>query len=120
MGRTFRWCKGQKHYSGTYWSATAGDHVIYESRLELGRLLFADFHPGVRHIVARPFLIKAEVQGELRRHIPDYPLLTDGAPVVVAVCGQGVGARRDQANGGVAAPKEQRAVERYTRHPQPS
>ncbi|MFJ8200276.1 hypothetical protein [Streptomyces sp. NPDC096152] len=43
--RTFRWYKGQKHYSGTYWSATVGDHVIYESRLELGRLLFADFDP---------------------------------------------------------------------------
>ncbi|WP_239074858.1 hypothetical protein [Streptomyces sp. SID10853] len=41
--RTFRWFKGQQHYSGTYWSATMGDHVIYESRLELGRLLFADF-----------------------------------------------------------------------------
>lgn len=41
--RTFRWFKGQQHYSGTYWSATMGDHVIYESRLELGRLLFADY-----------------------------------------------------------------------------
>ncbi|MEJ8658415.1 MULTISPECIES: TnsA-like heteromeric transposase endonuclease subunit [Streptomyces] len=67
--RTFRWYKGQKHYSGTYWSATVGDHVIYESRLELGRLLFADFDPEVRHIVAQPFLLKAEVQGKLRRHI---------------------------------------------------
>ncbi|WP_406107760.1 TnsA-like heteromeric transposase endonuclease subunit [Streptomyces sp. NBC_01003] len=83
--RTFRWHRGQKHYSGTYWSATVGDHVIYESRLELGRLLFADFDPEVRHIVAQPFLIKAEVQGKLRRHIPDYLLLTDGGPVVVDV-----------------------------------
>ena len=33
--RTFRWYFGQRHYSGTYWSATQGDHVIYESRLEL-------------------------------------------------------------------------------------
>jgi len=31
--RTFRWYKGQKHYSGTYWSATTRGHVIYESRL---------------------------------------------------------------------------------------
>ncbi|MCX4511968.1 TnsA-like heteromeric transposase endonuclease subunit [Streptomyces sp. NBC_01619] len=83
--RTFRWYKGQKHYSGTYWSATVGDHVIYESRLELGRLLFADFDPEVRHIVAQPFLLKAEVQGKLRRHIPDYLLLTVGDPVVVDV-----------------------------------
>ncbi|MFI0042600.1 hypothetical protein ACH4M7_06180 [Streptomyces sp. NPDC017249] len=56
--RTFRWYKGQKHYSGTYWSATVRDHVIYESRLELSRLLFADFDPSVRGILAQPFLLK--------------------------------------------------------------
>lgn len=36
--RTFRWYKGQRHYSGLYWSATTRDHVVYESRLELSRL----------------------------------------------------------------------------------
>lgn len=41
--RTFRWYKGQKHYSGAFWSATEHDWVIYESRLELACLLFADF-----------------------------------------------------------------------------
>ena len=40
--RTFRWYKGQRHYSGMYWSATMRDHVVYESRLELSRLIFAD------------------------------------------------------------------------------
>ena len=29
--RTFRWYKGQRHYSGLYWSATKRDHVVYES-----------------------------------------------------------------------------------------
>ena len=38
--RSFRWYRGQKHYSGTYWSSTVGGHVIYESRLELSRLLY--------------------------------------------------------------------------------
>src|ERR1700746_1443237 len=38
--RAFRWHRGQKHYSGSYWSATQRDHVIYESRLELAALLF--------------------------------------------------------------------------------
>jgi len=36
--RTFRWYKGQRHYSGfpgLYWSATMRNHVVYESRLEL-------------------------------------------------------------------------------------
>ncbi|MER8008593.1 TnsA-like heteromeric transposase endonuclease subunit [Streptomyces sp. NPDC094149] len=83
--RTFRWYKGQQHYSGTYWSATVGDHVIYESRLELGRLLFADFDPAVRHIVAQPFLLKADVGRKVRKHIPDYLLVTDDGPVIVDV-----------------------------------
>lgn len=83
--RTFRWHAGQKHYSGTYWSATVADHVIYESRLELGRLLFADFAREVRQIVAQPFLLQAKAGGKVRRHIPDYLLLTDSGPLVVDV-----------------------------------
>ncbi|MFE5097636.1 hypothetical protein ACFRCI_47055 [Streptomyces sp. NPDC056638] len=63
--------RGQKHYSGIYWSATVRDHVIYESRLGSARLLFADFDAGVRSVVAQPFLLKAEVGGKLRKHNPD-------------------------------------------------
>lgn len=53
--RTFRWYKGQQHYSGAFWSSTERDLVIYECRLESARLLFADFDSSVRQIVARPF-----------------------------------------------------------------
>lgn len=59
--RTFRWRNGQKHYSGTYWSATETGHIIYESRLELSRLLLADFDPAVKRIAAQPFLITTNV-----------------------------------------------------------
>ncbi|QMU74382.1 TnsA-like heteromeric transposase endonuclease subunit [Streptacidiphilus sp. P02-A3a] len=83
--RTFRWYKGQKHYSGTYWCATVRDHVIYESRLELTRLLFADFDPVVQDVRAQPFLLKAMVEGKVRRHVPDYLLITEQGPVVVDV-----------------------------------
>jgi len=83
--RSFRWYRGQKHYSGTYWSSTVGGHVIYESRLELARLLFADFDAEVRHIVAQPFLLRARVNGKMRRHVPDYLLIEDSGPVVVDV-----------------------------------
>ena len=48
--REFRWRAWQKHYSGTYWSATECRHVIYKSRLELARLLFADFDRSVHRI----------------------------------------------------------------------
>ena len=76
---------GQQHYSGLHWSSTEHDHVIYESRLELTRLLFADFDPAVRRIFAQPFMLRARVEGAVRRHIPDYLLLTDAGPVVVDV-----------------------------------
>lgn len=83
--RAFRWYRGQKHYSGTYWSSTVGGHVIYESRLELSRLLFADFDADVRLILAQPFMLRARVNGKLRRHIPDYLFIGDSGPVVVDV-----------------------------------
>lgn len=83
--RTFRWRHGQKHYSGTYWSATERAHVIYESRLELARLLFADFDPAVSRIIAQPFLIRTSIDKRMRKHVPDYLLLTGDGPVVVDV-----------------------------------
>jgi len=66
--RTFRWYKGQPHYSGTYWSSTEGAHVIYESRLELSRLLLADFDAAVTRIFAQPLMIRAKVS--LARALP--------------------------------------------------
>jgi hypothetical protein len=86
--RTFRWYFGQRHYSGTYWSATQHDHVIYESRLELAALLLADFDRAVRGIAAQPFQLTAEVDGKARRHILDYMLDTVDGPVVVDVVRQ--------------------------------
>lgn len=59
--------------------------MIYESRLELAWLLFADFDPSIRGVVAQPFLLKAEVEGKPRKHIPDYFLTTEDGPVVVDV-----------------------------------
>jgi hypothetical protein len=61
--RTFRSYKEQRHFPGSYWSATMSDHVIYESRLELARLLYADFDPSVRSISAQPFLLETRIEG---------------------------------------------------------
>jgi hypothetical protein len=83
--RTFRWYFGQRHYSGTYWSATQHDHVIYESRLELSALLLADFDRAVRGIAAQPFQLTSEVNGKSRRHVLDYLWDTVDGPVVVDV-----------------------------------
>jgi len=80
--REFRWHRGQQHYSGLYWSATTGGHVAYESRLELSRLILADFDPGTVRIVAQPFLLEHDG----RRHVPDFLLVdVDGIVTIVNV-----------------------------------
>jgi hypothetical protein len=81
--RTARSARGQAHYPGFYWSATAGGHVIYESRLELARLLLADFDPDVAAIAAQPFLLRAAVGGRVRRHLPDFLLVRANRTVTV-------------------------------------
>ena len=68
---------GQAHYSGSYASATMGGFVVYESRLELARLLLADFDQDVRGIYAQPFLLVARVNGRVRRHVPDFLLVSE-------------------------------------------
>lgn len=83
--RTFRWHRGQKHYSGTYWSSTERSHVSYESRLELARLLYADLDAAVHRIVSQPFLLKTKVDRRVRRHVPDFLLVGEQGPVVVDV-----------------------------------
>jgi hypothetical protein len=84
--RTARSARGQTHYPGYYWSATTGTHVIYESRLELARLLLADFDPMVAAIIAQPFRLKACVGDQVRRHVPDFLLVgADRSATVVNV-----------------------------------
>lgn len=81
--RVLRWRRGQAHDSGWYWSSTTGGHVVYESRLELARLLLADFDPGVVAIAAQPFCVTAQVEGVRRWHVPDFLLLGGGGVVTV-------------------------------------
>ncbi len=83
--RTFRSYDKQKHYSGTYWSSTLSDHVIYESRLELANLVIADFDTRVKRIAAQPFMLTAVINDQTRAHILDYLWGTDEQPVVVDV-----------------------------------
>lgn len=73
--RKTRSARGQVHYPGYFWSATMGAHVVYESRLELARLLLADFDCHVAVIAAQPFLLQARVDGRARRHVPDFLLV---------------------------------------------
>jgi hypothetical protein len=52
--REFRWYRGMRHYSGWYWAVTTSGHVVYESRLELARIVLADRDPVVVAMAAQP------------------------------------------------------------------
>ncbi len=71
------------HYSGKYASVTTGGHVVYESRLELARLLLADFDPEVQAIFAQPFQLAARAGDRVRRHVPDFLLVMQSGTVRV-------------------------------------
>jgi hypothetical protein len=49
--------------------------LVYENRLELTRLLLADFDPAVTAIAAQPFLLRAHAGGRVRRHVPNFFLV---------------------------------------------
>ncbi|MFQ6197236.1 TnsA-like heteromeric transposase endonuclease subunit [Streptomyces sp. NPDC000405] len=81
--RAVRSVHGMTHYSGKYSSATTGGHVVYESRLELARLLLADFDPAVKGIFAQPCRLAARVGDRLRHHVPDFLLVMRSGTVQV-------------------------------------
>lgn len=70
--RRFRSYRGQRHYSGSYWSTTMASLVGYESRLELANLLLEDFDPATVWILSQPFLLEGADGSRARRHVPDY------------------------------------------------
>lgn len=81
--RRFGWHTRMRHYQGWWWSATVRDHVGYESLLELGRLILADFDRDTVAIASQPFGVTGLVGDKVRRHVPDYLLLERGGGVVV-------------------------------------
>ncbi|WP_406110348.1 hypothetical protein OG698_46230 [Streptomyces sp. NBC_01003] len=57
--------------------------MVYESRLELARLLLADFDPAVQGIFAQPCRLAARVSDRLRHHVPDFLLVMRSGTVRV-------------------------------------
>lgn len=65
----------QRHLPGIYWFSTTGEHVIYESRMEMRALIMLDFDPNVVGVVAQPFALVFAGNGKGEKpkmHIPDY------------------------------------------------
>jgi hypothetical protein len=82
--RKFRWWRGQKHYPGLYWSSTVQRHISYESRLELARLLLADFDTTVTRIYPQAFLLTASQIEPVKQHVPDFLFVHSDRTVTVS------------------------------------
>jgi hypothetical protein len=83
--REFPAYKGQRHFSGLWWSATTGTHVGFESWLERDQLMLLDFDPQITGIASQPFwLVWRSPSDEVVSHAPDFfARRADGSGVVV-------------------------------------
>jgi hypothetical protein len=78
--------KGQSNFPGLWWSATAGDHVGFESWLERDHAMMLDFDAEVVGFASQPFWLHWRSGMDFRRHAPDFfARLADGTGVVVDV-----------------------------------
>lgn len=84
--RAFGSFKGKRSFQGSWWFATTGEHVGFESWLERDNLMLLDFDPQVIAVSSQPFWLSWTDGRTLRRHCPDYfARLADGTAVVIDV-----------------------------------
>jgi hypothetical protein len=74
------------NWPGSWWSATNGRHVGYESWVERDVAMMLDFDPAVIAFASQPFWLYWRGEKGERRHAPDFfARLADGGGVVVDV-----------------------------------
>ena len=89
--RSFASFKGQKNFTGEYWSATSRTQVGYESWVERDAAMALDFDPAVVALASQPFRLSWSDGERERGHTPDYfARLLDGTGVVVDVRPEGL------------------------------
>lgn len=82
--RSFPSHRGQRNFSGLYWSATSGRHVGFESWLERDTAMLLDFDPAVAGFASQPFWLYWHDGRRERKHAPDwFARLDSGAGVVI-------------------------------------
>jgi hypothetical protein len=78
--------KGQRNFAGSWWCATTGSHVAFESWLERDHLMLLDFAPEVVAVNSQPCTLGLQTASGPRRHTPDYfARLSDGSGVMIDV-----------------------------------
>ncbi len=84
--RSFGSSRGQRSFQGSWWFATTGEHVGFESWVERDTVMLLDFDPDVVAVSSQPFWLRWEGQPRARRHVPDFfARLADGSAVVIDV-----------------------------------
>jgi hypothetical protein len=84
--RSFGSFQGQRSFQGSWWFATTGEHVGFESWVERDAVMLLDFDPDVVAVSSQPFCLTWAGQPRARRHVPDYfARLADGSAVVIDV-----------------------------------
>jgi hypothetical protein len=84
--RSFGSFQGQRSFQGSWWFATTGEHVGFESWVERDAVMLLDFDPDVVAVSSQPFWLRWAGQPGARRHVPDYfARLADGSAVVIDV-----------------------------------
>ncbi|WP_331756084.1 TnsA-like heteromeric transposase endonuclease subunit [Streptomyces sp. NBC_01643] len=84
--RAFPVYRGQKNFTGWWWTSTTDTHVGYESWLERAVLIGLDFDSDVVGISSQPFWLHWFDGTQPRRHAPDYFVRrADGSADVVDV-----------------------------------
>jgi hypothetical protein len=69
--RRFAWRTGQRHRPGLQFVASTGRHHGFESMAELRLLLALDF-VGAQQILAQPFRLRFQADGDWLEHVPDF------------------------------------------------
>ncbi|WP_075022387.1 TnsA-like heteromeric transposase endonuclease subunit [Actinomadura madurae] len=84
--RSFPSFKGQKNFTGLWWSATTSRHVGFESWVERDQAMLLDFDSNVVGFSSQPFRIWWQGESNIHRHVPDYfARMADGGGLVVDV-----------------------------------
>ena len=84
--RSFGSFRGQRCFQGSWWFATTGEHVGFESWVERDAVMLLDFDPDVVAVSSQPFCLRWAGQPGARRHVPDFfARLADGSAVVIDV-----------------------------------
>ena len=84
--RSFGSFRGQRSFQGSWWFATTGEHVGFESWVERDAVMLLDFDPDVVAVSSQPFCLRWAGRPGARRHVPDYfARLADGSAVVIDV-----------------------------------